>query len=169
MERHRNEPKRAMSATIRPLTAGDADAVVAMNANFAAYLAALGDPDSQVQHFTREKYLRDGFGPDPAFAGHIAEDGGAACGYLLYNKGYNVDIAQRLFFICDLWVEPQARRKGIARALMARCAADCRAWGGAWLEWYVYRPNRSAFDFYRRLGGTESESVAIMSLRSDAI
>ncbi len=104
--------ERAMSTTIRPLTAEDADAVIAMNANFVAYLAALGDPDSQVQHFTKEKYLADGFGPDPAFAGYIAEDDGTACGYLLYNKGYNVDLAQRLFFICDLWVEPQARRKG---------------------------------------------------------
>lgn len=158
-----------MSTTIRPLTAEDADAVIAMNANFVAYLAALGDPDSQVQHFTKRKYLVDGFGPDPAFAGYIAEDGGIACGYLLYNKGYNVDLAHRLFFICDLWVEPSARRKGTARGLMVRCAADCRAWGGSWLEWYVYRPNQAAFDFYRRLGGKESDAVAIMSLRSDAL
>jgi ribosomal protein S18 acetylase RimI-like enzyme len=158
-----------MSSTIRPLTAEDADTVIAMNANFVAYLAALGDPDSQVQHFTREKYRADGFGPDPAFFGYIAEDGGTACGYLLYNKGYNVDLAHRLFFICDLWVEPSARRKGIARALMVQCAADCRAWGGSRLEWYVYRPNQAAFDFYRRLGGKENDAVAIMSLLSDAI
>jgi ribosomal protein S18 acetylase RimI-like enzyme len=158
----------AMTA-VRPLTEADADAVVAMNAAFVAYLKSLGDPEAQEQHFTRVRYLEDGFGPDPAFAGYIAEDGGAASGYLLYNKGYNVDLAQRLFFICDLWVEPRARRKGIAQALMARCAADCTARGGAWLEWYVYRPNRTAFDFYRKLGGTESEAVAIMTLRSDAI
>jgi diamine N-acetyltransferase len=159
----------AMAVVIRPLTKADADAVVAMNGAFAAYLAALGDPDSQVQHFTKERYLVDGFGPDPAFAGYIAEDSGVACGYLLYNKGYNVDVAQRLFFICDLWMDPGARRKGIARALMAQCAADCRAWGGSWLEWYVYRPNQAAFDFYRSLGGKESDSVAIMSIRSDAL
>ena len=158
-----------MSTTIRPLTAEDADTVIAMNANFVAYLAALGDPDSQVQHFTKAKYLADGFGPDPAFAGYLAADDGGACGYLLYNKGYNVDLAHRLFFICDLWVEPSARRKGTARGLMVQCAADCRAWGGSWLEWYVYRPNQAAFDFYRRLGGKESDAVAIMSLRSDAI
>jgi ribosomal protein S18 acetylase RimI-like enzyme len=158
-----------MSLTLRRLTAEDADVVIAMNADFVTYLRDLGDVDSQAQHFTKEKYLLDGFGPEPAFAGFIAEEEGAALGYLLYCKGYNVDIAQRLFFICDLWVDPRARRKGVARALMQRCAADCRAWGGQWLEWYVFKPNSMAFDFYRRLGATESESVAIMSLRADAI
>lgn len=158
-----------MTVAIRPLTAADADPVVAMNAAFVAYLKSLGDPDSQVQHFTRDKYLADGFGPEPAFAGYIAEEKGAAHGYLLYFKGYNVDIARRLFFVCDLWVEPAARGQGIARALMARCAADCRAWGGEWLEWYVYRPNKPAFEFYRRIGGKESDGLAVMSLRADAL
>lgn len=158
-----------MSLTVRNLIADDADAVVAMNAAFVTYLRDLGDPDSQTQHFTREKYLLDGFGPEPAFAGYIAEEDGKPLGYLLYNKGYNVDLAQRLFFICDLWVGPEARRKGVARALMQRCAADCRAWGGQWLEWYVFKPNTVAFDFYSKLGATVSDAVSIMSLRADAV
>jgi ribosomal protein S18 acetylase RimI-like enzyme len=158
-----------MTIAIRPLTQADADAVVAMNGAFTAYLREMGDPDSQVQHFTKDKYLADGFGPQPAFAGYLAEDQSAPCGYLLYFKGYNVDLAQRLFFICDLWVNPEARGKGIARSLMARCAADCRGWGGEWLEWYVYRPNKMAFDFYRKLGGRESDGVAVMSIRADAL
>ncbi len=158
-----------MTVSIRPLAAADADAVIAMNAAFVAYLRVLGDPDSQAQHFTKEKYLIDGFGPNPAFSGHIAEEESAPLGYLLYYKGYNVDIAQRLFFICDLWVDPQARRKGIARALMSRCAADCRTWGGQRLEWYVYKPNSLAFDFYRKLGGRESNGLVVMSLKSDEV
>ena len=158
-----------MTVVIRPLTAVDADAVIAMNAAFVIYLREMGDPDSQAQHFTKEKYLAEGFGPDPVLAGYIAEDDGAPRGYLLYFKGYNVDLAQRLFFICDLWVQPDARGKGIARGLMVRCAADCRAWGGEWLEWYVYRPNKMAFDFYRKLGGREPDGLAVMSIRADAL
>lgn len=158
-----------MSLTIRTLTAADADAVIAMNAEFVAYLAAMGDPDSQAQHFTREKFLADGFGPKPAFSGYIAEDVEGPLGYLIYCSGYNVDVAERLFFICDLWVGAKARRKGVGRALMARCAADCRAWGGQRLEWNVYQPNKLAFDFYRRLGGEVIEGLVVMSLRSDAV
>jgi hypothetical protein len=52
---------------------------------------------------------------------------------------------------------------------MQRCAADCRAWGGQWLEWYVFKPNTVAFDFYNKLGATVSDTVSIMSLRADAV
>ncbi|MBL9034455.1 MAG: GNAT family N-acetyltransferase [Rhodospirillaceae bacterium] len=158
-----------MGFTIRNLTAADADAVIAMNAEFVAYLAAMGDPDSTEQHFTKEKYLADGFGPQPAFAGYIAEDETGPLGYLLYCSGYNVDVAERLFFICDLWVGGNARRKGVGKGLMARCAADCRAWGGQRLEWNVFKPNALAFDFYRRLGGEVIDGLLVMSLQTDQI
>lgn len=158
-----------MTVAIRPLAPADADSVVMMHDAFMAYLDALGDPDGTARHFTREKYLADGFGIDPAFAGYMAEDGALPCGYLLYCKGYNVDLAYRLFFICDLWVQPEARGRGIARKLMAGCAADCRKWGGEWLEWYVYRPNKMAFDFYRKLGALESDALTVMTLRADAL
>ena len=158
-----------MSVTVRALTPSDADAVVAMHDAFMAYLGSLGDPDAAVKHFTTGKFLADGFGADPVFAGCIAEDNGAPCGYLLYCKGYNVDLAYRLFFICDLWVDPEARGKGIGRRLVARCAEDCRRWGGEWLEWYVYRPNTIAFDFYRRLGATEADGLAVMMIKADSL
>ena len=158
-----------MTITVRSLTPADADAIVGMHDAFMAYLGELGDPDAGLKHFTVERYLADGFGPDPAFAGYVAEDSGTACGYLLYCKGYNVDLAYRLFFVCDLWVQPGTRGKGIGRALVKRCAADCRTWGGEWLEWYVYRPNKMAFEFYRKLGGLESDALTVMTLKADAL
>jgi GNAT superfamily N-acetyltransferase len=160
---------RRMTVTVRSLTPADAGAIVGMHDAFMAYLGELGDPDSGLKHFTVERYLADGFGPDPAFAGYIAEDGATPCGYLLYCKGYNVDLAYRLFFVCDLWVQPGTRGKGIGRELVKRCAADCRTWGGEWLEWYVYRPNKMAFEFYRKVGGLESDALAVMTLRADAL
>jgi GNAT superfamily N-acetyltransferase len=160
---------RRMTITVRPLTPADADAIVGMHDAFMAYLGELGDPDAGLKHFTVERYLADGFGPDPVLAGYIAEDSGTACGYLLYCKGYNVDLAYRLFFVCDLWVQPGTRGKGIGRELVKRCAADCRTWGGEWLEWYVYRPNKMAFEFYRKVGGLESDALAVMTLKADAL
>ena len=60
-----------MTVNIRSLTTADADAYIRMWSNFAGYLRNLGDADEQ--GMTREKFLRDGFGADPAFAGFIAE------------------------------------------------------------------------------------------------
>ena len=80
-----------------------------------------------------------------------------------------MDLAYRLFFICDLWVQPETRGKGVGRSLVERCAADCRKWGGEWLEWYVYRPNKMAFDFYRKLGGQVFDTLTVMSIKADVL
>ena len=103
-----------------------------MWANFARYLRELGDTDEQ--GMTSRAFLRDGFGPDPAFSGIIAERDGGAVGYLLYHFGYDSDQAMRILHIVDLWVDPAARRGGVGRALMGEAAARCRAKGGARTE-----------------------------------
>ena len=103
---------------IRTITAADAEPVVRMWSDFARYLRELGDTDEQ--NFGVEPFLRDGFGPDPAFSGIIAERDGGAVGYLLYHFGYDSDQAMRVVYIVDLWVDPAARRGGVGRALMGR-------------------------------------------------
>jgi ribosomal protein S18 acetylase RimI-like enzyme len=136
---------------LRAITAADAEAVVRMWSEFARYLRQLGDTDTQ--GFGIEAFLRDGFGPDPAFSGIIAERGGDAVGYLLYHFGYDVDQGARVMYVADLWVDPAARRGGVGRALMREAAARCRAKGGLGLTWAVFAANKLAADFYARLGG----------------
>jgi ribosomal protein S18 acetylase RimI-like enzyme len=140
----------AMSTTVRSLTAADADAYLRMWGDFAAYLRGLGDTDEQ--GMTREKFLHDGFGPDPAFAGFIAELDREPAGYLLYHFGYQVDRAIRVLHVIDLWVDPAARRRGLGRALMSAAAQCARAKGAPEMVWEVFAPNRMAARFYERLG-----------------
>ena len=136
---------------IRALTAADVDIVQEMVLEFGAYLIGLGD--SWQHNFTAEKYLHDGFGPNPAFRGLIAERDGVALGYLLMAPNYDVDRGMRIELVIDLWVRPQIRRSGAGRALMAAAAANAAANGAQSLVWAVYRPNRLAFDFYQAIGG----------------
>jgi len=147
---------------IRTITAADAEAVVRMWSNFARYLRELGDTDEQ--NFGVEAFLRDGFGPDPAFTGIIAERDGAAVGYLLYHFGYDSDQAMRFLHIVDLWVDPEARRGGVGRALMSEAASRCRAKGGQALFWSVFAPNKLAAAFYERLGGTFYTDLKFMHI-----
>ena len=147
---------------IRTITAADAEPIARMWSDFARYLRELGDSDEQA--FGVEAFLRDGFGPDPAFSGIIAERGGAAAGYLLYHFGYDTDQAMRVMHIVDLWVDPAARRGGIGRALMREAAARCRAKGGRALIWSVFAPNRLAVDFYTKLGGAFYTTLSFMHI-----
>ena len=147
---------------IRTITAADAEAVARMWSDFARYLRELGDTDEQ--NFGVEAFLRDGFGPDPAFSGIIAERDGGAVGYLLYHFGYDTDQAMRVLHIVDLWVDPAARRGGIGRALMREAAARCRAKGGQALVWAVFAPNRLAADFYTRLGAAFYTTLKFMHI-----
>ncbi len=147
---------------IRTITSADAEPVARMWSDFARYLRELGDTDAQA--FGVEAFLRDGFGPDPAFSGMIAERNGDAVGYLLYHFGYDVDQGARVMYIVDLWVDPAARRGGVGRALMREAAARCRAKGGIELIWTVFAPNRLAVDFYTRLGGQFYEALKFMHL-----
>ena len=157
-----------MSVDVRPLRREDAAAVAALAGEFAAYLRALGDDGPH--RLTAAVIERDACGPSPAFAGLVAAANAAAgaadaagpLGYLLYTLGYDADMAARNLFIIDLYVRPAARRQGAARALMAAATDVCRAAGGAYLFWAVYKPNRLAADFYTALGARYVDDLDFM-------
>ena len=148
------------SVAIRPLSAADAETIEAMDNEFADYLEKLGDTSSSA--FDAAAYLRDGFGPDPAFAGILAELDGHAVGYLLYHFGYDVDQAMRILHVIDLFVREAARGQGVGEALMRAAAAICQQGGGRELFWSVYAPNRAAIVFYERLGACFIEDTRFM-------
>jgi len=78
---------------------------------------------------TPQTLARDGFGKDPQFAALIAELGGKPVGFALYTFNYSVWTAARGIFIEDIWVVPEQRRGGVARALMVALAKECFAKG----------------------------------------
>lgn len=151
-----------MRFLIRPATAGDAEAIGELAKEFADYLRSLGDPSDLL--FDAEAYLRDGFGPNPAFSGVVAESDGEVLGYLLYHPGYEMDNATRILHIIDLYVTEQWRRRGVGRALMEEAGKICRRLGGTQLFWSVYVQNKSAFAFYESLGARYTRGLRFMRL-----
>ncbi len=151
-----------MGIVVRPATRDDARSIARMWRDFAGYLRELGDTDNQ--SFSEDVFLRDGFGPDPAFFGFIAERHGNAVGYLLYHFGYDVDQATRVVHVVDLWVDPRARRAGIGRALMNAAAERGHAKGATEMFWSVFGPNKLAADFYERLGARFHQELRFMHM-----
>jgi GNAT superfamily N-acetyltransferase len=100
---------------------------------------------------TPQSLARDGFGKDPQFAALIAECGGTPVGFALYTFNYSVWTAARGIFIEDIWVVPEERRNGVARALMQALARECVAKGFKRIDLNVLDWN-PARGFYERLG-----------------
>jgi ribosomal protein S18 acetylase RimI-like enzyme len=90
----------------------------------------------------------DGFGDRPAFTCHLAECAGAAVGYALHWPTYDTEPAASCAYLSDIYVAPQARRGGAARALIGAVARDRLAQGAHWMEWEVRRENTAARAFY---------------------
>ncbi len=130
----------APSFTIRPTAIGDADAIGEMARELTAYLQALGE--DLTYRLTPERIRRDGFGPDPAFAGIVAEQDGVLLGFLLHHPGYDTDSAERYLVVCDLFVREAGRGRGVGRALMSAARVHCRALGGSGLFWSVFKPQQ---------------------------
>ena len=151
-----------MEYSIRPAVREDAEPLLRLSTEFADWIQTLGAPIES--RFDVEAYLRDGFGPDPAFAGLVATSGTDLLGYLLYHRGYELDDAARILYLLDLYVREDARRLGVGRSLVSEAANVCRALGGSQLYWSVYRVNPSAFEFYEKLGGSYIEDQKFMVL-----
>jgi GNAT superfamily N-acetyltransferase len=67
--------------------------------------------------------------------------------------------------VIDLFVDPEARRRGVGRGLIVAVSAAARAEGSAALIWTVYQPNRLAFVFYEGIGAETVRDLAMMRLR----
>ncbi len=145
----------------------DAHAVGNLARQFAAYLRGLGDNTDF--NLTAETYLRDGFESRPVFSGIVAESDCAVIGYLLYHFGYDSDIAAPTLHVADLYVDANARNKGVGRSLMATVARIAREAEAREMIWSVYHANQLATSFYEKLGAERIRDVFFMKLRVDAL
>lgn len=102
--------------------------------------------------------LRDGFGTDPAFQLIVAQEDGALAGYLLYFDFYNTNVAQRGYWLQDIYVEPPRRRNGIGQRLVAELAQRTVSTRRGCLAWSVHTGNEGARRFYRKIGAKDPEA-----------
>lgn len=148
--------------TVRAAIPGDA-AAIARLANRLGRHEGLAD-----DLFTEELILRDGFGDRPAFQVLIAEQDGSAVGYALFSDGYNTDIPARAVWLHDLYVDEQARGRGIGRGLMTAVARIAIERGARSVWWGVHSANRRARAFYGKLGARDDDA-RILELNDDAL
>jgi len=146
---------------IRAARESDAPAIDALFREFVTYLRSVGDRNEY--RFGAQQYINDGFGPDPAFRGFVAEDGGQLLGYALFSKGYDGDYV-RYLYVVDLYVRQGARGRGIGKLLMNAVGDIAQREGIKRVAWSVHKKNLDAIRFYERLGAKYSEDCHSMYL-----
>lgn len=82
----------------------------------------------------------------------VAMQGPRAVGACLANRIASVEHGGTVLFIEELYVAPDARRRGVARAILSRLLADSRASGVRAIELEVDEGHEPAGALYRSLG-----------------
>jgi GNAT superfamily N-acetyltransferase len=82
----------------------------------------------------------------------IARDGGQAVGFATLDWKWSSLKAARIGYLEDLFVDPEARGRGIADALIEICAERCRELGMPAMAWQTAPDNQRAQQVYNRTG-----------------
>src|SRR5215470_1065044 len=97
---------------------------------------------------------RDLFGPKTKFRALIAEWDGKPAGYASFFYFYSTYEGRAALFLEDLFVLEEFRKHGIGKSLLATVAKLALDEGCFGLRWEVLDWNRSAIEFYEKLGAT---------------
>jgi len=98
-----------------------------------------------------ERIRADGFGPDPLFEAFIAERDARPVGFVSFFRGYAGWRGKPMGIVHALYVVPEERRTGTARALMAAVAKIAIELDWVRVELFV-EEERPAIRFYEAIG-----------------
>ncbi len=110
------------------------------------------DGSGPVVPMTGAHVRRHLLGAHPLSMLRVAEAGGVLAGFVTGNIVFDSTRAAGGCIVVDLFVRPEYRRRGIARALMAALAAETRAAGAVCLWWGVDDGDDEASAFYDAIG-----------------
>ena len=155
---------------VRAAVAGDAGEILRLIVALATY-----EHEPDAVRATEASLTELMFADDPKVFAHVAEIDGRVVGLALWFLNFSTWTGRHGIYLEDLFVDPQARRRGIARALFAALAQECGRRGCARIDWAVLDWNKLAMDFYRRLGAGRSagwqpwrlEGAALAKLASE--
>ena len=153
-----------VSLTIRQATPEDADLIL-------HFIRALADYEKLTHEveITEPDILRDLFGEHPRVFCDLAFDDGRAAGFALWYFTYSTFQGRHGIWLEDLFVEPEARGRGIGKALLVHLARRCVREGLGRFEWAVLDWNRPSIDFYQAQGAVFMSEWERCRLSGDAL
>jgi GNAT superfamily N-acetyltransferase len=150
--------------TIRRAQREDAGTLLELIRALAEY-EHLPPPDTEAG----ARLIEHAFGPQPRFEAYLAELEGTAVGYAIVFETYSTFLARPTLCVEDLFVRPEARRRGVGGALLRHLAAAAVERGCGRMEWTVLDWNELAQDVYRRVGAEQLDEWRLCRLTGDAL
>lgn len=149
---------------IRPATPADVSTIMRFVRELADYERAA---DKVVA--TEELLAEALFGPQPAAFAAIAEVDGEPAGMALYFHNFSTWTGWRGLYLEDLYVTPEARGKGLGKALLRYLAGVAIDTGCARFEWSVLDWNEPAIAFYDSVGAESMDEWTVRRVSGPAL
>lgn len=100
---------------------------------------------------------------------HVAEQDGRVVGIAVWFFNFSTWTGRHGVYLEDLFVDPDARGGGVARALFQALGREAQAHDCARIDWGVLDWNELAKGFYRRLGARHMEGWEPWRIDGDAL
>jgi GNAT superfamily N-acetyltransferase len=149
---------------VRPATPSDVPAIFDLICALAEYekLAHLVEGNAEAL----EEHL---FGTRPCVEAIVAQWEQKTVGFALFFTNYSTFLTKPGIYLEDLFVLPEYRRRGIAKAMLIYIAKLACDRGAGRLEWSVLDWNDPALDFYKSIGASIMEEWRICRVTGKAI
>ena len=133
-------------------------------------LLELAASDGVADVRTTEDALREALsGPIPSVHAHFIEREGDAAGFTLHSWKWGTFTGVRDLYLNALYVRPEHRRAGVARAALSGLARLAISNGCSRIEWLTVAAKTDTAAFYDAIGSTAADHMAVRRLHGDAL
>ena len=149
---------------VRPATSDDATTIL-------GFIRALAEYEklSNAVVATEDDIRRHLFGSRPAADVLICELDGRPVGFALFFLNFSTFLAKPGVYLEDLFVLPEARGRGVGKALLTAVARLAVERDAGRLEWSVLDWNAPAIGFYKRVGAVPMDQWTTMRVTGNAL
>lgn len=138
---------------IRPANPTDVADILSLMRDFAVYEKLLDN-----FQITEEKLAFALFGDGSFVNSLIAEDDGRICAYSIFYPNFATFRGQLGMYLEDIYISPEFRGRGIGEAMLREIASIAAGRGFERIDFQVLDWNRSAIDFYEKLGALPDDT-----------
>jgi GNAT superfamily N-acetyltransferase len=156
------------SPVIYPASVEDVSDILILIRKKAAFDDSM-DSDCTALDATEDKLRQTLFNDQPFAKVLLVEMAGRAIGFALYYFRYSSFAAQPSIWLDDLYLEPEARGRGVGRALMVELAQVAQANHCPHIAWTASKKNLRGIEFYQKLGAeVVGERAKVLCFHADS-